>query len=625
MTVPLPRYRRFPTKITLSLILGAFFAFGFFHIDRFITADEHYWLYERIPTYWSAIHQGNWKKTLINDKPGVSLALVSGVGLFFDAHPETLCREDETQIDRCDTERTSLILLAFRLPILILNTFLLFLIFHLLSRLYSDRTALLATALIAFSPILVGITQIANPDALLWSFGTSAFLSFLVLLKLRAKKYILLTGLLFGFALLSKYTTGFLVPFFIFLFLADSLSQKTNPAETTSERVQRNILFFLGVFSIGILTTALFLPAIWSKPELLKNLLSIGNSAPFLVPLSLLLLGASSTIFRKKSRGDIIIRYANVLKVLPRLEKIVSLFLIVLCVTLIVGRICFPEWTTFEKIPFDLKDLYSSDKPDKTYFPNFLETLFLEINPLVFSLSPVLIIFFLSRLFFVIFPEKHPAEKPTPGRFEDFSLLMFVFLFLLAMLLSEVLATARYLILLYPAIAILAASGIQEATRRLRDSGFHRTGHLLVPGATLSVLMSLIFSVPFYFNYTNFFLPREKAIHHSWGLGGYEAAQYLNSLPNADQLLIWSDYYGVCEFFKGRCLTLEYEAAAKQHFDYAVLSSRGKSLYRPEHSRWKKAKNLQMSAAYTDPHPDWQLLINDREKNFIKVVKMETE
>ncbi len=626
MPVPLLSHRRFPAGVALSLVLATFFAFGLFHIDRFITADEHYWLYERIPEYWDALHQGNWKKTLINDKPGVSLALVSGAGLLFDAHPETLCQEDEIQVDRCDTGRTSSILLSFRLPLLILNTFLLFLIFHLLSKLYSDRIALLATSLIAFSPILVGITQIVNPDALLWSFGTSALLSFLVLLKLREKKYVFLTGVLFGFALLSKYTAGFLVPFFVLLIFTDTFFQGAHQTETLPERIRNNILFLLGVLGTGILITLFFLPAIWSKPELLEDFLSIGNSAPLLVPLSFLLLGVSGIILQKKSWRDSIIRYADTFRILPRLEKTISIFLLVFCVTLIIGRICFPEWTTFEKIPFDLKDLYSSDKPDKTYYPNPLETIFLEMNPLVFSLTPILLILFLFRLLSSLLPKKHAADDtPTSGRFEDFSLLMFVFLFLFAMLFSEVLATARYLILLYPAIAILAASGVRKSAWYLGNFGLHQTRRLLAPGIILSALASTALAAPFYFNYTNFFLPREKVIHHSWGLGGYEAAQYLNSLPNADRLLIWSDYYGVCEFFRGRCLTLEYEAAAKQRFDYAVLSSRGKSLYRPEHSRWKKTKNLQMSAAYADPNPDWQLLIDDRERNFVKVVKMDAE
>jgi len=133
----------------------------------------------------------------------------------------------------------------------------------------------------------------------------------------------------------------------------------------------------------------------------------------------------------------------------------------------------------------------------------------------------------------------------------------------------------------------------------------------------------LFLSAPFYFNYTNFLLPQKYLISDAWGYGGYESAQYLNSLPNANDLLVWTDYDGVCEFFIGKCMLRQYKYSAKQNFDYAVLTRRGKILYDPNHIRWIKEDNLSMKEAYDNPVPDWQLLINDRPENFVRVVKLQ--
>ena len=37
------------------------------------------------------------------------------------------------------------------------------------------------------------------------------------------------------------------------------------------------------------------------------------------------------------------------------------------------------------------------------------------------------------------------------------------------------------------------------------------------------------------------------------GDGSYEAGMYLNSLPNSEELKVWSDRNGVCVVFNGYC------------------------------------------------------------------------
>ena len=80
-------------KLILFLLipLAIYFIFGVQHLAKFETADEHYWLYDaidgRVHNYWEALSTGNWLGTRINDKPGITLAYVSGVGLLFQQNP----------------------------------------------------------------------------------------------------------------------------------------------------------------------------------------------------------------------------------------------------------------------------------------------------------------------------------------------------------------------------------------------------------------------------------------------------------------------------------------------------------------------------------------------------------
>lgn len=611
-------FRKYPFSLPIGIIVVASLFFSTQHLSRFITADEHYWVYERIPAYWQAWESEEWKKTAINDKPGVSLAVISGAGLLFESDPASLCSEDEFQIITCKNERIISTLLAFRIPILIANASLLILIAWLLTRLYGRDVSITATILIAFSPILTGITQIINPDALLWSFGTAALLSFLSLLKLRERKFIILTGVLLGLAILSKYTASFLLPFFILLIGIDILFQTDSSPANLRAILRRNTAFFFSILGISTLVIAFLMPAVWLKPSLLADLLAGGEAGFPIFPI--LLSFAAISAFTSWQARFMTMLSASVAKIraLSRIEKAISLLFLIAGTTLIIGRIFFPEWSLFEKVPFDLKDLYSSDKLDKSYSPNLAEASLLELNPLIFSLPPIVLLLFGWHLASCAFRDRFPKSFVSHFRFENFALLIFIFFFLIAILLSEVLATARYLILLYPVIAILAASVIMTLSRPIKQKN-----NRLIAVIVIASLGSLIMTLPFTFNYTNLLLPKQAVIHHSWGYGGYEAAQYLNGLPDAEHLLIWSDYYGVCEFFKGRCLSMEYEAAAQQRFDYAVLSHRGRNLYRPEHSRWLKKKNLQMSLAYADTDPDWELLIGGRPENFVKVIKID--
>ncbi len=106
--------------IFFLLIVSAmsFFAFGLFHLAKFETTDEHLWKYGRIKQYWQALKNTNWEKTYINDKPGVTVALISGIGLIFEPEPETHKITDPAEtagglFEVFDTSRTERITLNY--------------------------------------------------------------------------------------------------------------------------------------------------------------------------------------------------------------------------------------------------------------------------------------------------------------------------------------------------------------------------------------------------------------------------------------------------------------------------------------------------------------------------------
>jgi len=221
---------KYPLIILVVSVL-IFYAFGVYRLAKFETADEHYWIQERIPQYWDAVSNGKWKKTLINDKPGVTLAFISGIGMIFENHPASYAKlEGHVNIyDPANTERLNLI---FRLPLLIFSGLFCLYFFWIIKKITQNQwLALWFSIFILLSPILLGISRIINPDSLLWIFSTAAIFSFIAYLKLQEKKFIVYSALLLGFSLLSKHIASILFPFLFVLILFYILQNFKNWSE----------------------------------------------------------------------------------------------------------------------------------------------------------------------------------------------------------------------------------------------------------------------------------------------------------------------------------------------------------------------------------------------------------
>ena len=121
--------------------------------------------------------------------------------------------------------------------------------------------------------------------------------------------------------------------------------------------------------------------------------------------------------------------------------------------------------------------------------------------------------------------------------------------------------------------------------------------------------------------YASELLPKKYSIDlKGMGEGSYEAAQYLNSLPNADELHTWSDKQGVCTFFIGTCHTsLNKKFFEQNEFDYFVVSS-DRATRTINMIASKIAANYDLNALYySDNLAQKTILIGGRSSNFIKI------
>jgi len=617
--------------IVLSLSVATFFLFGLFHLGKFETTDEHLWKYGRIKQYWTALADRDWEKTYINDKPGVTVALVSGIGLLSEPAPEANQNLpiDDSEIkglfEKYDYQQTELTNFRFRLPILIFSALSLLLFFYLAFKaFYSKWLALFATMLLAFNPIVLGMSQIINPDSFFWIFGGLSALSYLALLNNKGRKFLILCGILTGFALLSKYTAFTLFLFYAISLFAKFIFQKPEEAKKIDWKTILSHLANLAIiFLISIIIFAIFLPATFVKPEYLFK--GIGQFFNW-KSITIMAIGAFSfaaiAFYAKDFFGRIFTFFATHKNSL--LVLVCGAFLLLITISFI------NIWTGQHIASVDaLRDAAYANEPKEFNFKPLISKgenvlvkdskLFLmEAYPFIFSLSPLIIaaIFFVS---IIVFRKKLSDEYTAPV----FSIFLFSLLYFASTLFAKVVTNVRYAIVLYPLFAIIGAIAIVELGKniKLKKRMFHIVAIVTIFTIGAATLWSLR---PFYFSYTNFLLPQKYTIHDSWGHGSYEAAEYLNSLPDAEKLVIWSNSDTVCRFFKGKCLRSRRIDLSRVTPDYFVVSKRG-ALKVSNRFILTNNTNLERDSDYyfnnLEKLSAWKLLIDGREDNFIRVVE----
>ncbi len=619
--------------LTLFVSIISFFSFGFYHLGKFETTDEHLWKYDRIPQYWEALREKDWEKTYINDKPGVTVALISGLGLLSEPNPQknqylpAKSGEEGKLFERYNYPQSEITNFRFRLPILAFSTLSLLAFFYFIFYAFNSyRIALLSTILIATNPILLGISQIINPDSFFWIFGGLAMAAYLAYLNTQKKKFLIICGLVTGFALLSKYTAFIIFAFFLLSALGKIIFQKEDSATKTNWQTILKYLAEIGfIFIVSNIIFAVFLPATFFNPDYLFKGISQFLSFKIIFSLVTIVLALILLLTWKKDLvGQITQKISNQKNIL--LTVSLSLFSLLIIISLL------NVWNGQKISPVSqLRDLAYVNEPKEFNFKplmdrkdgsifNSPQLYLMEVYPFIFSLSPLLLIL----IFFITFKsiKNKVSLKNYPILFAG---SIFILFYIYSTLLAHIVTNARYSIILYPLIAILGGVIIQEFLTFCNLKKFKY--FIIASGIVLAIgMISLWQNKPFYFSYTNSLLPSAYTIHDSWGHGAYEAAQYLNSLPNAENLIIYSNTETVCRFFKGKCLKSRKIDLNLIKPDYFVLSKRG-ILKENNHfvlnNNPNPKKNTQFYLKNLDTNYVWQIFINNRPGNYIKVVKFE--
>lgn len=628
-----PRQEKIVTFLILSVSLISFFSFGFYHLGKFETTDEHLWKYDRIPQYWEALKEKDWEKTYINDKPGVTVALISGFGLLTEPNPEKnqyLPIENHPNpklFEKYNYQHSKITNFNFRLPVLIFATLSLLAFFYLSYRAFSSYPlALLITVSISINPILLGISQIINPDSFFWIFGSLSALAYLALLKTQNRSFLVACGVLVGMALLSKYTAFILFVLFALFTLDKIIFQDENAALKFNWRTLVNHIWeiFL-IFIISLITFSTFLPAVFINPDyIFKGISQFLSLKIILTALSMFLVTALLINWKKDILGQI-----N-RKISQRKNLILVLALSLLSLLIIISLL--NVWTNQKIAPVsELRDLAYLNEPKEFNFKPLLDRkneslidtiqLFLmEAYPLIFSLSPLLI------LAIILITIQAFRKKISPeNHLILFAVSLFTLIYFLSTLLAHIVTNARYSIILYPLLLIFGAIALTELLSALKLKS-NKNILILASLILLTGIIQLWQIKPFYFSYTNFLLPQKYTIHDSWGHGAYEAAQHLNSLPQAEKLIIWSNSDTVCRFFKGQCLRSRKIDLSLVTPDYFVISKRG-ALKERNHFEFTENSQFNKESEYyfknLDKNYVWQILIDNRSGNFIKIVKFE--
>ena len=190
-----------------------------------------------------------------------------------------------------------------------------------------------------------------------------------------------------------------------------------------------------------------------------------------------------------------------------------------------------------------------------------------------------------------------------------FYLLLFILFYYLGSAASGVSPTPRYQIVLYPVASIIAAIGLghlldmKSLKKYFSSARAYAAVLLILIAASVWPLISI---KPFFLSYASDLLPKKYVLDlRNMGDGSWEAAQYLNSLPDAKNLKVWADEGGVCEAFMGACSDTLKPDQLNTKFDYFVVSAgrEAKSIRMGETRFTKLNGSIRIGNLYSKENP----------------------
>lgn len=618
--------------------------FLFHDIAKFETSDEEYWKEGRIAGYWEGwedgLEDGDWNGTYINDKPGVTLALIAGSGLpvagdllkryqgIYRVHGEWLYRSYDIALSETINR-------ALRIPVALFSLALMGLMIFLLWQYFQSRLpVLLFASFVALHPFLLGMSHILNPDTIFWTTGMVSALAFLLLLKTGYWRYAILTGVFFGLAVAAKYTANLLLLIYL-LAWGFTLIYSDNDAR---EKLKIQIYQFFLIAVIGYALFAILMPASIQDPELfLEGTVYAPGIGIVIIPLCVFLLLAVTDAFFAKSFlfFHMVLFFRSIRTYILRILAGAMLLLMLFHIA--------NAWLGAPWVPLnDLKEITRGELEGSKYeglltYPyafgdasavSWGKKILAHSADTLFTLpSLVFLIVFLGSLRVLVTGRIRFAPLVAVG-------LSVPWIFAVGGIVAHVFVNARYAIIVQPLLLLVATAfaleGMDFAGKRwsvVRRHPLRARMTAVFVCVALSVF-SVASMVPYFANYQNIFLPKEYSLADSWSYGMYEAAEYLNQKPLAEHLEVWSDRDVLCRFFVGKCLKSGSFDRSLESPDYIVITRR--NVAKGNHFTWQypERKRIPSESYYSGErfdNPEWELDIGGRPSNYIKIISTEKE
>jgi len=569
-------HKTYSSKKTIAFIilLTIFlrFGFGFFHLEKAYYSDESLWLYQRIEKFWNNIKEGDFINTRPSDKPGVTVALISGIGLINNDNPTTFRK------GKMDLQKFLPFLHRMRMPLFVLTVLFIPLFYFFLQKIISKKEALLATVFIGLSPLLLGISRFLNPDSLLWIFVPLSLIIYLNYFFTPPKNLkngpwiIILSGFFLGLGLLTKYVANFLLIFglLIIIYLAFF---KTKNRRQFNLFLKQSLRAYLAWIFIALATFFILFPGVWIKHD--RWLIGTIQSQPFgnygwWLPAFILFFWLETFMLKNKLSFSFFKLLSQKKEWLERFLYFLFFLTFVLLLTAIYFN--FPA-VDFFSILSSPKSAYQRSPLIALYLASFLP-LFWGIN----------LIPFIGLLFLYLpFKRKNFFSKKEQKLITI--LITFIISYNLASLFSSVISTVRYQIILYPLILIIASLGWKRFFQIyfIKNYRVETIYSILVITTLIVGSFALWKQKPNYFSFNNPLLPATQIINpKDMGDGTFEVATWLNQQPQAGELSIWSDRKGICKFFIGKCRStrrLDKIKSEIPQYNYYVISSSRKNYY----------------------------------------------
>ncbi len=606
--------------LAVIFFTALFFSFTTYRLGQYAAVDEPLWLYGRITKFWNNLREQEWEKTDVSDKPGITVSMISGAGLLRYNPSEFDDKRSQGEVFvHKDPAGMESFFFTFRFPIVLVLTLLLPLVYFFLERLLTRYEALFSYAFLTTSPILIGVAKIINPDALLWLFTSLSLLSYLVFQKRNWYRYLILSGIFLGLALLTKYIANII---FIYLFALLFLEYLYNPIQATKSLgpyIKSTFANISLVIFTALSTFYILLPANWPEPQELIRATILSEAFVKVFPLFIMIVAVlliDQALNKNRLTAVFIGAISNIKEWLSR--GVVALFL---------GSIAFTLWNTWSGMKvYDFMDLIASPKTIERR--SDIAGIFLtNFYPLIFSLTPLALVCLIAAALFIW---KRKFYENDSFRF-SFYALIFTLVYYLGATVNGVGSIIRYQIIIFPLLALVSGLGFAAIVNTLQQR-FPVRAHLLSFLALLVIAVTSICTLAttqFPLSYASSLLPHRYYVDlKDMGPGSYEIAQMLNQLPDPENTIIWTDKDGVCQFFIGRCKRGNgQESLTDKTVDYIVVSSARES--RTTGMIFNRYDDDNLDAIvpvhlyYKKENPDFEVQINDRPSHYVRAYRYE--